>query len=506
MRIALLGNPNSGKSTLFTAITGKEVHTGNWPGKTVEIFWKTFKIGNKDYTLFDLPGVYRLEGRNTLEKAVEKFFEETSPEVAIVLVDPRAFSFSMPIFKFLKNRKVKILIAFNFADELSKEELKALAKIIQQLKLPAVIISARNRQGIKALINAINSAEEISDAKLKALEKELKRFERKRLSVLDKLLLKKPLAFLYLLVFSLSLFVLPVAISQGFEPLFSLIPAENPLINAALSALIFLPVVFSFYFVFSFLEDTGLLARASMAFSYLLSMPGTPVFPFLMATGCNVLGVEASKLLKGKIRTKFCTVVPLIPCSTRLAVLAVLLSTAGLFRAFKLLLVYLLAFFGFIFIFFWKDVAKKPDFVELPPIRRPSFAAIIDLSLKRTWVFAARVLPWIFVGFILAEFLKTSMHISCAITKVFIPLSLVLSFFAKEALLGTIQSCFGSFDIFSILNGFASAYILFFMFYLPCFPTLVAIYRECGRNTAVKSIAVSLTAGIAAAAIGMLVG
>ena len=93
--IALLGQPNSGKSTMFNQLTGSRQHVGNWPGKTVEKKYGTFQIGGTKYTVVDLPGSYGLSGNSDEEIITEKFIKEGHADLVCVLVDASQLERSM---------------------------------------------------------------------------------------------------------------------------------------------------------------------------------------------------------------------------------------------------------------------------------------------------------------------------------------------------------------------------------------------------------------------------
>ncbi|MBC7344063.1 MAG: 50S ribosome-binding GTPase, partial [Clostridia bacterium] len=86
--VALVGNPNVGKSTLFNLLTGLRQHTGNWPGKTVAVAWGEYRYRNRVYRLIDLPGIYSLESASCEEEVAREFILRCRPDVTVVVLDP----------------------------------------------------------------------------------------------------------------------------------------------------------------------------------------------------------------------------------------------------------------------------------------------------------------------------------------------------------------------------------------------------------------------------------
>lgn len=154
--IALIGNPNVGKSTIFNIITGMKQHTGNWAGKTVNIAKGTYTFNNKKYKLIDLPGTYSLNTLSCEEEAARDYILFKQPDVTVVICDAtcleRNLNIALQIIASIKN----IIICVNLIDEANKKNIKInFSKLSNILNVPVVAVSARQKQGINNLLSEI---------------------------------------------------------------------------------------------------------------------------------------------------------------------------------------------------------------------------------------------------------------------------------------------------------------------------------------------------------------
>jgi len=160
MKVALIGNQNSGKTTLFNCLTGMNAKIGNWPGVTIEK--KTGKIKGTDLEITDLPGIYSLSPYSTEEEISRKFIFEENPEVIINIVDSTSLERSLYLTTQLMELDTKVIVALNMADMLEKKGISIDVKKLEiLLGVKVYKISALRGTGINELINEVKKSDDL---------------------------------------------------------------------------------------------------------------------------------------------------------------------------------------------------------------------------------------------------------------------------------------------------------------------------------------------------------
>lgn len=160
MKVALVGNQNSGKTTLFNCLTGMNAKIGNWPGVTIEK--KTGKIKGTEHEITDLPGIYSLSPYSTEEEVSRQFVFEENPEVIINIVDATSLERSLYLTTQLMELNTKVIVALNMADILEKKGISIDTKKLEKaLGTKVYKISALKETGIDELIKEINNSEDL---------------------------------------------------------------------------------------------------------------------------------------------------------------------------------------------------------------------------------------------------------------------------------------------------------------------------------------------------------
>lgn len=155
--IALAGNPNTGKSTLFNALTGLKQHTGNWPGKTVTRAEGSFSYGDQTYRLVDLPGTYSLMSTSEDEEVARDYILFGEPDVTVVVVDAGRLERHLSLVVQIQEITSKVVVCLNLMDEAKRHGVDIDVRgLSRDLGVPVIPTSARNKEGITDLLHAID--------------------------------------------------------------------------------------------------------------------------------------------------------------------------------------------------------------------------------------------------------------------------------------------------------------------------------------------------------------
>lgn len=154
--IALAGNPNVGKSTIFNSLTGMHQHTGNWPGKTVSNASGTYNYMNKDFLLIDIPGTYSLMSNSQEEEIARDYICFGKPDVTVIVVDATCLERNLNlVFQTMEITK-NVIVCVNLLDEAKKKNIKIDLKSLENLLgIPVIGTIARDTHTLKALLNCI---------------------------------------------------------------------------------------------------------------------------------------------------------------------------------------------------------------------------------------------------------------------------------------------------------------------------------------------------------------
>jgi ferrous iron transport protein B len=170
--VALAGNPNTGKSTVFNALTGLRQHTGNWPGKTVARAEGGFQYGEKRYKLVDLPGTYSLLAASTDEEIARDFILFGQPDVTVIVVDATRLERNLNLALQVLEITDRAVIALNLTDEAKRHGLRIDdRRLARDLGVPVVPMAARRNEGIRDLLQAVS---EVAEGEVKSRPHRLK--------------------------------------------------------------------------------------------------------------------------------------------------------------------------------------------------------------------------------------------------------------------------------------------------------------------------------------------
>ena len=436
MKIALAGNPNVGKSTLFNALTGLRQHTGNWPGKTVgKVSGETIFRGQR-MELVDLPGTYSLTGSSEDERIAAEYISSGEADCIIAVCDASALERTLILALQILQRTGRLVICINLMDEATRRGIRIDAKALEDaLGVPVILTAAGRNRGLDNLLQRVMTQENwnsslscddplhLAEALCSQCVKHEKEEENWRL-VLDKLLVSRRHGIPILLVLLLVIVWLTVwganYPSQLLERFFIRgydflktwpLPRwlSDPLIDgmyltAARVMAVMLPPMAIFFPLFTILEDVGYLPR--MAF--LLDRPmckcggcGKQALTLCMGLGCNAVGVTGCRIIDSP-RERLLAILTnaMVPCNGRFPTLILLgslfFSDAG--AAFVVAACVMLGILGAMGVSgILSRTALRHEsstfLMEMPPFRRPRIGQILVRSLfDRTLFVAGRAL------------------------------------------------------------------------------------------------------------------
>ena len=393
MRIAFAGNPNSGKTTMYNALTGRNERVGNWAGVTVERkespIRKGYYDGAEELVAVDLPGAYSMSPFTSEESITSGYVKNENPDVIINIVDATNLSRSLFFTTQLLELGIPVVVALNKSDIVNKKQTKIDEKILsEKLGCPVIktISTSSGHEGLKETVNAAaalrgkgqkapyvqadidfkdKTAVEAADRKrfefvngiVKQVEKR-KVFTKDR-NVQDKIdgiithkIIGIPIfAAVIFLVFYISQTTLGTWIAdwlvawietfQGWVG--GLMENANPLLYALLvdgiiggvgAVVGFLPLVMVMYFLIALLEDCGYMARATVVLDPIfkrVGLSGKSVIPMVIGTGCAIPGVMSCRTIRNeRERRTTAMLTPFMPCGAKIPVIALF---AGAFFA-----------------------------------------------------------------------------------------------------------------------------------------------------------------------------
>jgi len=175
--VALAGNPNTGKSTVFNSLTGLKQHTGNWPGKTVSRAEGGYEFNSKKYKLVDLPGTYSLLSTSTDEDIARNFILFGQPDATIIVVDATRLERNLNLTLQVLEITDRAVLCLNLMDEAERNDIKINVRALsKELGIPVIPAQARQKIGISELISAI---EDVITGKFVCTPRRLKKYHSK---------------------------------------------------------------------------------------------------------------------------------------------------------------------------------------------------------------------------------------------------------------------------------------------------------------------------------------
>jgi ferrous iron transport protein B len=444
-QIAVLGMPNTGKSTFFNRFTGANASIGNWPGMTVDLMMAKIKVGEEEAEVVDLPGIYDLRGFSEDEAVVRRFLESTPVHLVIIILNATQLDRQISLALQIKHLHLPAVLLLNMADEAPKFGVKIEPnRIAKHLGIPVLPISAKYGDGydqaVKAIAQTLQQQQEavtagslaqcsVCDSKIASEMSSLledavytpEQVEENLTTRLDRILLHPvfglPLFFAAMFLMFQIVYALGTPVQKfmgdtldwfkgvALEPVLGGLPAflKGFLIDGLYTGMgtvaAFIPIIVLFFFCMAIVEDSGYLSRSAFlmdAFMERLGLDGRSFVMSLMGFGCNVPAIMGTRVMRSPgLRMLSMLVIPFSLCSARLNVF-IFMTTALFSPHIAPVVLFSLYLFSFVaailtaFLFRGRYPNKEPLVLELPPYRFPT----IKQMWLRAWGEIRHFLKW----------------------------------------------------------------------------------------------------------------
>ncbi|MBU4376642.1 MAG: ferrous iron transporter B [Candidatus Omnitrophica bacterium] len=562
-KILLMGNPNVGKSAIFSRLTGARVMISNYPGTTVEFTQGQIKIGDERPIIIDVPGTYTLEPTCKAEEVAVNMLKEG--DVIINIIDATNLERNLYLTLQLLEQDIPVIVALNMWDDTKHRGIHIdIKKLEKQLGAPVVPTCGLSGEGIKELVLRLPEAKAVkapmaSDAerweKIGQIVEDVQKLTHRHhtfLEILEDLSIKPltglPIALgVIYCAFWVIRFIAENLIGYIFEPLFgklwlplmirlSALLGEGSFLHhllignlidgtinfgqsfGLLTTGLFVPIamvlpyIFSFYLILGILEDFGYLPRLAILVDNLmhhLGLHGYAVIPFILGLGCNVPGALAIRLLEER-REKFIAATLMaiaIPCMAQIAMIIGLVGQRGgkyvaiiFFTLFTLLVLK-----GLILNKVLKG-ASPEILIEIPPYRMPQVKAVIKKLWMRLSSFLREALPLVLLGILFVNILY-ALKIIDFLAHIFAPVLTGLWGLPKEAISALIVGflrkdvAVGMLGPLNLTTKQLVVGTTILAVYFPCIATFAVLIRELGIKDMLKSALIMVIVALSVGAL-----
>ncbi|EET78250.1 ferrous iron transport protein B [Corynebacterium tuberculostearicum] len=433
--LALVGAPNSGKSTLFNALTGAKVQTGNWPGTSVEVSRGLWNAQPEAFDIIDLPGAYSLDPMSPDEEFTRDMLVEgppcERPDVVVVLVDATAPARGLNLAFQIAEYPYRVVIGVTKEDVAKQQGISIdIAALSRVVGMPVVSVNGRRRENLDALEGAVAKAMQTEPqtirpnadvdqrfADLDAAEKVAVSHENvgEPLSQrVDRLVLHPVLGPILFLAVMWAVFFITTTVAgplqDGLEAFItgpvsdaarSILPDHwlvtgllvDGLIGGVGMVLTFAPLLALMFLCLAVLEDSGYMARAAVVTDRVMraiGLPGKAFIPIVVGYGCNVPAISATRVL-GDVRHRIltCLLIPFTSCSARLIVFMMLAQVffpahagSAVFAMYVLSIALVVLVGLALRRTVWRAMPSEALVIDLPAYQLPTF----KLTVSVMWV------------------------------------------------------------------------------------------------------------------------
>ena len=542
MRIALIGQPNCGKSTLFNQVAGYKAETGNFTGTTVTFTESSVRVGGETIEVVDLPGTYTLAGTNPAEREASRYLLSENVDVIINVLDASHVAQGLELTIELLAMKVPVIVAMNMMDEASRIGIRLDGPALQEkLGVPVMPLIASRGRGVKPLFLAalrmgkkenldtsnyleIKENERMARHHLAGdLEREFVKRGERRVSKRDRLddFLLHPFwgyvgLVLILYTFFQVVYGVGVLIETPLLAFLEMVTAQaaaylgegklfTEIVIGALQGVIaglgiVLPYLMPFLLGLGLLEDIGYMSRVAFlmdALMHRIGLHGKAIVPFILGYGCNVPAVMSTRTLDDpKERFVAAALATLVPCA---AILSVVFGLVAFYLGpLMALILYLLNIFVIALVGRILTAMIPEDtpglILEIPPYRIPTLRTVVQKAWFRIKEFLVEAWPLLIAGsaiLALANYFNAADFFNILSRPVTWTLGLpaatgvplIFGIFRKELSLVMLGQALGSMSFDTVLTSVQMiTFTVFVMFYIPCLATLSALRRELGTK------------------------
>jgi len=553
-----MGNPNVGKSVVFSRLTGANVIASNYPGTTVDYSKGRMRIDGEKVEIIDAPGTYSLEPTNRAEEVALKMFKEA--DIVINVIDATNLERNLYLTLQILERDKPVIIALNLWDETKHLGIHIDEKKLEEiLGVPVVPTVALTGEGIKTLVSRIKEAKSAEHIKptsdearwieIGSIIKKVEKVEHKHHTIYDiisEVTIKPVTGIPFAIIIIFAAFWLVRIIGENlinflldpfFEDIYKPIMMQlskllgsgfihdmliGQLINGEIDftqsmgilttglyvpiALV-LPYIIAFYFTLSILEDSGYLPRLATLVDNIfhkLGMHGHGIVPTFLGLGCNVPGALATRTLETR-KQRFISATLLaiaIPCMAQTAMIFGALGKYGM-RYIAIVFLVLITLYLIIGLILNKTVkGESPEiFLEVPPYHRPSIKAVSKKTWMRVRWFLGEAVPFLMVGVFLVNLLYF-LGVLQWIGKLLMPLMSTLFGLPGEAstalIVGFLRKDLAVGMLLPLNMNPLQLVIAVTMLtiYFPCVATFTVLLKELGFKDMIKSTLIMISTAI----------
>ena len=443
--IALLGQPNSGKSTIFNMITGSHQHVGNWPGKTVDQKEGEFKWNGKRMILADLPGSYSLSAGSDEEVITKDYISSGNADLVLVMADASQLKRSLYMLADFIGINVPSVLVLNMMDVAKGQGISIdTERLSKKLGIPVVPMSAIKKKDYARLYQTIEKSltqkpvihhhalgsskekMEFIDTLLddvlttsKTAKSAFTKFDRTALSPVKGKLLAFGIIlgiFLLAMIFAGIISGLASAIltpaSAALQSVMETVHVHpllislicDVLVNVLYFAFMMASFVLGITLGFNLMEETGYLARISFLFDHTMSkvgLQGKTIMPFFMGLGCTIAGTTGTRVVDNWGQRVLAIAMSwAVPCAATLSVVPTiaiaLFGSSGGFLVMVSIFLFMFLMMWVVYRIFGNSLSPKDERVglimELPPYHKPDFKNIMYVTFQRTFDIFCRAL------------------------------------------------------------------------------------------------------------------